>query len=135
MFLEQKMVTKKTQKIRNPGPPPLIWKSFPFSCFLLGSRKEGGYSTVRLTVRGGRGSATLALTVSKCEIFDPFFKMEYDSMVLKQFFSHCERSQKCIFNAFNASAIPLSDRFMTEQQRLKGGVENFCSCMRMAFLG
>ena len=30
----------------------------------------GGYFTVRLTVREG-GSATLALTVSKCEHFDP----------------------------------------------------------------
>ena len=99
MFLEQKMVTKKTQKIRNPGPPPLIWKSFPFSCFLLGSRKEGGYSTVRLTVRGGRGSATLALTVSKCEIFDPFFQWNITLWYSKHILSHCEGSQKCIINA------------------------------------
>ena len=92
MFLEQKMVTKKTQKIRNPGPPPLFGKVSHF--------RASFWEVVKKADReGGRGSATLALTVSKCEIFDPFFKMEYDSMELKQFFSHCERSQKCIFNA------------------------------------
>ena len=36
--------------------------------------------------RGGRGggvSAPLALIASKCENFDPFFSMEYYSMILK----------------------------------------------------
>ena len=36
--------------------------------------KKSGYSTVRLTVRGRGGSATSALTVSKCENFDPFLQ-------------------------------------------------------------
>ena len=39
---------------------------------MKGSHKKSGYFTVRLTVRGG-GSAPSALTVSKCENFDPFF--------------------------------------------------------------
>ena len=39
-----------------------------------------------------------------------------------------------MFNAFNASAIPLSDCFATEQQRqYKGGVKNSCSWMKMTF--
>ena len=42
-----------------------------------------------------------------------YFTLWYSKHIL----SHCEGSQKCIFNAFNASAIPLSDRFVTEQQR------------------
>ena len=50
-----------------------------------GSREKSWYFTVRLTIKGG-GSATLALTVSKCENFDPFFSMEYYSMVLKTHF-------------------------------------------------
>ena len=29
--------------------------------------------------KGGGGSATSALTLSKCENFDPFFSIEYDS--------------------------------------------------------
>ena len=59
-------------------------------------------------------SATLALSISKCENFNPFcFTLWYSKHIL----FHCEGSQKCIFNAFNASAIPLSDRFVTEQQR------------------
>ena len=66
--------------------------------------------------RKGVWSAQSALTVSKCENFDPRFSMEYDSFILKTHLSHCEGSQKCIFYAFNASAIPLSDRFVTEQQ-------------------
>ena len=48
--------------------------------------KKSGYFTVRLTVRRGGGSALSALTVSKCENFDPFFSMEYDSMILKAHF-------------------------------------------------
>ena len=36
--------------------------------------------------RKGWGSAPLTLTISKCENFDPFFSMEYDSMVLKAHF-------------------------------------------------
>ena len=50
---------------------------------------KNGYFTVRLTVRGGGGegrSVPLALTVSKCENFDPFFSTEYDSMTLKTHF-------------------------------------------------
>ena len=39
---------------------------------------KNGYFTVTLTVR--------ALTISKCENFDPFFSMEYDSMILKTHF-------------------------------------------------
>ena len=35
--------------------------------------KKSGYFTVSLTVRGG-GSATSALTVTKCENFDQFFQ-------------------------------------------------------------
>ena len=74
--------------------------------------------TVRLTVRGVGGSAPSALTISKCENFDPFFFLI--NMTLwysKHILSYCEGSQKCIYNAFNSSALPLSDRFMTEQQR------------------
>ena len=42
-----------------------------------------------------------------------------NSMILKHILSHCEGSQKCIFDAFDASAIPLSDRFVTEQRQQK----------------
>ena len=45
--------------------------------------KKSGYFTVRLTIRGKGGSATSALTVSICENDDPFFSMEYDSMIPK----------------------------------------------------
>ena len=38
------------------------------------------------------------------------------------------------FNAFNASAIRLSECFVTEQQQQEGGVRNYCSCMIMTFL-
>ena len=50
--------------------------------------KNIGYFTVRLALKGKGGgvSATLALTISKCENFDPFFSMEYDSMILKTHF-------------------------------------------------
>ena len=38
-------------------------------------KKKNGLFTVRLTVRGGgRGSAPSALTVSKCENFDPLIR-------------------------------------------------------------
>ena len=63
----------------------------------------------RLTIRGGR-SATLALTVSKCENFDPFFSMEYDSMVLKTHFYHIVRGLK---NAFLMPLTPLLYRYLT----------------------
>ena len=33
--------------------------------------------------KGGWGSALAAMTVRKCENFDPFFSVEYDSMILK----------------------------------------------------
>ena len=67
---------------------------------------------------GGEGlSATSALTVSKRDNFDPFLSIEYDSMILKTHSSHCEGSQEGIFNYFNTSAIPLSDRFVTEQRQ------------------
>ena len=37
--------------------------------------------------KGGEGGSALsALTVSKCENFDTFFSMEYDSMILKTHF-------------------------------------------------
>ena len=41
---------------------------------------------VRLTVRGGGGSAPSpsALTVSKCENFDPFFSLKFDSFILNK---------------------------------------------------
>ena len=35
--------------------------------------KKNGLFTVRLTVRGGRGSAPSALTISKCEKLGPIF--------------------------------------------------------------
>ena len=34
---------------------------------------------------GGGGSATSALTVSKCENFDPFFPLKFDSLILKTY--------------------------------------------------
>ena len=55
------------------------------------------------------GSATLAN-------FDLFFSMEYDSIILKTHLIPVRGLKNCIFNASNASAIPLSDRFVTEQQ-------------------
>ena len=42
--------------------------------------KKNGYFTVRLTVMGGSESAPSALTVSKCENFDPFFSLKFDSL-------------------------------------------------------
>ena len=53
---------------------------------------------VRLTVRGGGGSATSALTVSKCENFD-FFHWYWILWHSKHIFSHCKGSQKCNFHA------------------------------------
>ena len=43
--------------------------------------------------------------------------MEYDS---KHILSNCEGSQKCIFNALNASAMPLSDRLWQSSGGSKG---------------
>ena len=78
--------------------------------------KKPGYFTVRLTVRGeGVGSALSALTLGKFENFDPFVQWNMTLGYSKHILSHCEGSQKCSFNAFNASAIPLSDRFVIEQ--------------------
>ena len=79
----------------------------------LGSIKasKNGYFTVKLTVRGGG-----ALTVSKCENLDPFFSLKLTLLYSKHNLSHCKRSQKCIFHVLNASGIPLSDHFVTEQQ-------------------
>ena len=45
---------------------------FFFSLFFSGVVKNGLF-TARLTVRGGGGSAPLALTVGKCENFGPIF--------------------------------------------------------------
>ena len=58
---------------------------------------KNGYFTVSLTVWGeGGGAAPLALTVSKCEHFYPFFSMEYDSdsMILKTHFISLWRVSK-----------------------------------------
>ena len=52
----------------------------------------------------------------------------------KHILSYIEGSQKCIFNAFNASAILLSDRFVTAQQQQQEGVWNSCSWMKMSIL-
>ena len=43
-------------------------------------------TTVAAVVEFQEPGATSALTISKCENFDPFFSMEYDSMVLKTHF-------------------------------------------------
>ena len=61
-------------------------------------------------------SAALALTVSKGENFDQFFQWNMTLWYSKHILSHCEGFQKCIFNAFSAAALPLSDQFVTEQQ-------------------
>ena len=53
------------------------------------------YFTVRLTVRGGGGSAPSALTVSKFENFDPFVQWNMTLGYSKHILSHCEGSQKC----------------------------------------
>ena len=56
-----------------------------FLCWVMEGVKKSGFFTVSLSVWGGAASS--ALTVSKCEHFDPFFSsMEYDSMVLKTHF-------------------------------------------------
>ena len=44
------------------------------------------YFMVRLTVRGGRGVTAPSLTVSKCENFDLFSPLEYDSLMHKTHF-------------------------------------------------
>ena len=67
--------------------------------------------------KGVDGSATSALTVSKCEYFEPFFQWNMTLWYSKHILSHCKGSQKCILNALNASAILLSDQFVTELQR------------------
>ena len=58
--------------------------------------KKNGYFTVRLTVRG-EGSATSALTVSKCENFD-FFSLKLDSLTLKTHFISFGRVSKMHFS-------------------------------------
>ena len=45
----------------------------------------------------------------KCENFDHFFQWNMTLWYPQHILSHCEGSQKWIFNAFNASAIPLSN--------------------------
>ena len=46
----------------------------------MGSRqKKLMYYGQAVRKGGGEGSAPPALTVSKCENFDPFFSMEYDT--------------------------------------------------------
>ena len=77
-----------------------------FQCSLRGVVKRNGYFMVRLTVRGagGRGSAPLALTVSKWENFDIFFLSNFILWYSKHILSHCEESQKCIFHYLYAWA-------------------------------
>ena len=86
---------------------PILREGFKKNCLIV---------RLTVTVRGGE-SAPSVLTASKCENFDPFLYLNLICSYSKHILSHCEGSQKCIFNAFNASAIPLSDRFVTEQQR------------------
>ena len=52
---------------------PILLRPIFLTPLLRRGVKKSGYFTVRLTVRGGRGSATSALTISKCENFDLFF--------------------------------------------------------------
>ena len=61
----------------------------------------------------GGGSAPLFLTVSKCENFDPFFALKFDSLILKTHFINCEEAPECIFHVLYSSTISLSDRFVT----------------------
>ena len=70
--------------------------------------------------RKGRwgGHPPSALTVSKFENFDPFFQWNMTLGYSKHILSHCKGSQKCIFHVLNASAIPLSDHFVTGQQQV-----------------
>ena len=82
-----------------------VWKLF-FGRFFRECVKSG-YLMVRLTVRGW--SATSALTVSKCENFDPFFSMEYDSMTLNTHLSHC----RGLKNAFLMLLRSLLYRYLT----------------------
>ena len=52
-----------------------------------------------------------------CENFDPFYSLNMTLWYSKHILSHCVGSQKCIFNAFKASAVQIFDRFVTEHQR------------------
>ena len=62
---------------------------------------------VRLIVREGEGgsgggSASSALTVSKCENFNPFFSLKFDYFILKaHFISFKEGSQNAFFMPFS----------------------------------
>ena len=61
---------------------------------------KNGFFTVRLRARGEGGSAPTALTISKCEIFDPLFHWNLNPWYSKHISSHVEGSQKCVFHAF-----------------------------------
>ena len=53
---------------------------------VIGVLKKDGLFTVRLTIRGGEGSAPSALAVIKCESFDPFLALKFDSLILRNTF-------------------------------------------------
>ena len=69
--------------------------------------------------KGGRVSAPWTLTVSKRENVDPFFSLNFDSLILKTHFFLIVRGLK---NALFMSLTPLlpislSDNFVKEQQQ------------------
>ena len=67
------------------------FQSIHFKQILREGVKKHRYLTVRLTARGGRGAglAPSALTVSKCENYDPFLALRFDSLIPKTHLSHC----------------------------------------------
>ena len=79
----------------------------PFCILYIREVIKSGYFTVMLTVRGW-GSTPSALTVSKCENFDPFFQWNMTLWYSRHSLSHCEGVQKCIFNAFRGGRLTVS---------------------------
>ena len=82
-------------------------------------KKRSSYSPAD---RKGGGVQPLALTASKCENFGPFFSSEIWFFDTPYTFYLIVRGLK---DALYASAIPLSDRFVTEQQQQGEPLHNF----------
>ena len=64
----------------------------------------------------GNQMAVLAETLSKVKILTHFFQWNKTLWYSKHILSHSEGSQKCIFNAFKATAIPLSECCVTSDK-------------------
>ena len=67
---------------------------------------------------------------SKCEKFAPFA-----SLILKTHFNHCEGSYECIFHHLYASAIPLTEHIVTEQQQAEKRNDNSWCWIILLFSG